>query len=478
MKRPGMTLPPVALRATGLALALSLAGCMNLAPKHERPALTLQPAAGLSAEQAASGAAPGPAALPGWRDWLRDERLRQVVAQALAHNPDAQVAALTVERTRAQLRLADADRWPTVNAALSGSRAPNYKGVQTTSFQAGLQVSAWELDLFGRVANASEAANAAWLASTAAERAAQLALVAQTASAWLTLAADTEQLRLARQTLKDREATQQLGELRFKVGALSELDWRGIQALTAAAQASVAQWQRQRAADLNALQLLVGASVPASWLPAEDASGFADTAWLADVPGNLSSEVLQARPDVIQAEQQLRAAQANIGAAKAAVYPRITLSTSAGYVSSSLSGLFNGPTLAWSMASQAAVTVFDSGRNQANVRVAEVNRDIALAQYQKTAQTAYREAADALVAQAGWREQAQAQQAQLAAERERHRLTRLKLDAGALSQLDWLDAERSLASAQQALVQVRLAEWLNRVALYKALGGEPLASAR
>lgn len=473
MKRPGMTLPPWALRATGLALALSLAGCMNLAPQHERPTLVLPPPAGLSAEQAASAAAAGPAALPGWRDWLRDERLRQVVAQALARNPDAQVAALTVERTRAQLRLADADRWPTVNAALSGSRSPNDKGVQTTTFQGGLQVSAWELDLFGRVANASEAANAAWLASTAAERATQLALVAQTASAWLTLAADTEQLRLARQTLKNREATQQLGELRFQVGALSELDWRGIQALTAAAQASVAQWQRQRAADVNALHLLVGAPVPAALLPSEDASGFADTAWLADVPGNLSSEVLQARPDVIQAEQQLRAAQANIGAAKAAVYPRITLSTSAGVVSDSLSGLINSGTFAWTLASQATMAVFDSGRNQANVRVAEVNRDIALAQYQKTAQTAYREAADALMAQASWREQAQAQRTQVEAERERHRLTQLKVKAGALSQLDWLDAERSLAAAQQAMVQVRLAEWLNRVALYKALGGEP-----
>jgi len=190
------------------------------------------------------------------------------------------------------------------------------------------------------------------------------------------------------------------------------------------------------------------------------------------VPGNLSSDVLQARPDVIQAEQQLRAAQANIGAAKAAVYPRITLSTSAGLVSDTLSGLLNGGTFAWTLGGQAAMALFDSGRNQASVRVAELSRDVAIAQYQKTAQTAFKEAADALVAQAGWRDQSQAQRVQLAAERERHRLTRLKFEAGAISQLDWLDAERSLASAEQALVQVRLAEWLNRVALYKALGGE------
>jgi multidrug efflux system outer membrane protein len=462
-----------------MALLLSLSGCMNLAPQHQRPELQLPPAAGLdatasaSASTPASAPAPATAPLPGWRELVRDERLREVVNLALANNQDVKIAALAVEQTRAQLRLADADRWPTVSAALSANRAPSSStGVQTTTLQAGLQVSAWELDLFGRLANASEAANAAWLSSQAAARSARLALVAQTVSAWLTLAADTEQLTLAQRTLKDRQATQALAELRLKVGALSELDWRGVQSLSAAAQASVAQAQRQRAADLNALQQLVGAAVPAQYLPAEGATGFADNTWLAEVPANLSSEVLQARPDVIQAEQQLRAAQANIGAAKAAVYPRITLSTSAGVVSDTLSGLVSSGTFAWTLAGQAAVSVFDFGRNQANVRVAEISRDMAIAQYQKTAQTAFKEAADALVAQATWQDQAKAQRLQLAAERERHRLTRLKLDAGAISQLDWLDAERSLAAAEQALVQVQLAQWLNRVGLYKALGGE------
>lgn len=449
---------------------LTLGGCVNLAPPHERPEVALSPAAGLSTAAGTPTAAP--VALPGWRELVRDERLRRVVELALAHNPDGRIAALTVEKTRAQLRLTDADRWPTVNAALIGSRAPNSSGVQTTTLQAGLQVTAWELDLFGRLANASDAASAAWLASEAAERSTRLALVAQTITAWLTLAADTEQLTLAQRTLRDREKTHELSALRFQVGGLSELDWRGIQALTAAAQAAVAQAQRQRVADLNALHLLVGTTVPAELLPQDGQTGFADTVWLHEVPGNLSSEVLQARPDVIQAEQQLRAAQANIGAARAAVFPRITLNTSVGVVSDTLSNLLNAGTFAWTLGGQAAAAIFDAGRNQANIRVAELSRDVALTQYQKTVRTAFKEAADALVAQATWRDQAQAQRVQLVAERDRHRLTRLKVDAGALSQLDWFDAERSLATAEQALVQVRLAEMLNRVALYKALGGD------
>ncbi|ASM76277.1 multidrug transporter [Vitreoscilla filiformis] len=195
---------------------LTLGGCVNLAPPHERPEVALSPAAGLSTAAGTPTAAP--VALPGWRELVRDERLRRVVELALAHNPDGRIAALSVEKTRAQLRLTDADRWPTVNAAFIGSRAPNSSGVQTTTLQAGLQVSAWELDLFGRLANASDAANAAWLASEAAERSTRLALVAQTITAWLTLAADTEQLTLAQRTLSDREKTHELSALRFQVG--------------------------------------------------------------------------------------------------------------------------------------------------------------------------------------------------------------------------------------------------------------------
>lgn len=459
---------PTTLRHTTLAVltSLGLSGCLNLAPPHERPAVNLPPPpAGVDASDSAT------TALPGWRDLVTDARLRELVELAQAHNHDLKLAVLTLERTRAQLRLADADRWPTLNAALSASRAPNSQGEQTNTFQAGLQLPAWELDLFGRLANSSQAAQASVLASESASRSVRLALLTQTVGAWLTLAADSQQLHLAQRSLRDRQSTQALAALRLQVGAIAEPDWRSVQALTAQAQASVAQWQRQQAADLNALHQLVGAPVPARLLPSGD-SGFTDTVWLAEVPAQLSSQVLLARPDVIQAEQQLRAAQANIGIARAALFPRISLSGSAGLVSGSLAGLLDGATFAWSLGTQATLALWDNGRNQATVRVAEINRDMALAQYEKTAYTAFREAADALSAQASWRDQTQAQRQLASAEAQRHRLSRLKFDAGAISQLEWLDAERSLVAAEQALVQTQLAQWLNRLALYKALGGD------
>jgi len=314
------------------------------------------------------------------------------------------------------------------------------------------------------------------LATEAGARSARLALVAQTVSAWLTLAADGEQLQLAQQTLSSRDETLRLTALRERVGAASGLELRAAQSLVASARASVAQLQRQLAQDRNALNLVVGQTVAEPLLPG--GSTLSGSEWLAGVPAGLSSELLLQRPDVIQAEQQLAAANANVGAARAAVFPRITLSGSAGQVSSTLAGLFDGgASFAYTLTASAAVALFDAGRNEANVQIARLGREQAVASYEKAVQTAFRETADALQAQTSWRDQVQAQQDLLQAERERTRLTRLKLDSGAASLVDLLDAERSLASAQQALVQVRLAELLNRLALYKALGGGAEAAA-
>ena len=457
------------IRLATLASALSLAGCVNLAPELQRPALPVP--AQLPVSEATSSAS-----LPGWQALLRDERLRQVVELALAGNRDLRVTLLNVDKSRAQLRLTDADRWPTVSAALIGSRAPNSSGTEVTSVQAGLQLSSYEIDLLGRVRNASDAAAATLLATEAGARSARLALVAQTVSAWLTLAADGEQLQLAQQTLSSRDETLRLTALRERVGAASGLELRAAQSLVASARASVAQLQRQLAQDRNALNLVVGQTVAEPLLPGS--STLSGSEWLAGVPAGLSSELLLQRPDVIQAEQQLAAANANVGAARAAVFPRITLSGSAGQVSSTLAGLFDGgASFAYTLTASAAVALFDAGRNEANVQIARLGREQAVASYEKAVQTAFRETADALQAQTSWRDQVQAQQDLLQAERERTRLTRLKLDSGAASLVDLLDAERSLASAQQALVQVRLAELLNRLALYKALGGGAEAAA-
>lgn len=455
----------LSVRLAPVALALLLAGCIQLAPAWQRPPLPVPvqlPAPGSEAVLAQ----------PAWQDLLQDERLRRVVDQALANNRDLRMALLNVERSRAQLRLSDADRFPTVSAALLAQRAPNTSGVQTSTYQAGLQVSNYELDLLGRVRNVSDAAGANLLATEAAGRGVRLALVVQTAGAWLTLAADGEQLALARSSLASRTETLRLTTLREQVGAASAIELQAAQTLSASARASVAQLERQLAQDRNALDLLVGAPVAAELLPPAQLS---TAPWLAAVPAGLSSQALLKRPDVIQAEQLLVAANANIGAARAAMFPRITLSTSAGQVSDSLRTLFDAGHFAWTVAGNAAVAIFDAGRNQANVDSAKIGRDIAVAQYDKAVQSAFREASDALVAQASWTTQLAAQQDLVAAEAERTRLTRMRLQAGSLSLLDTLDAERSLDSAQQALVQVRLAALLSRLALYRALGGDEAA---
>jgi outer membrane protein, multidrug efflux system len=468
-----LALNPRALAAGPLLLSAALlAGCMNLAPDYQRPALPV-PA------QLPAGNAASDAALPGVNELLRDERLRQLVALALQNNRDLRVALLNVERSRAALRLTDADRWPTVQAAFAASRAPNVEtGDQTTTLQAGLQVSSYEVDLFGRVRNLSDAAAANVLATEAAARTARLALVTQVATVWFTLAADQEQLALAKQTLASREQTLKLTELRVQVGAASDIELHGTRGLLAQARASVAQLERQAAQDANALALLVGepqgqgaAAQGQRFQPA----GSIDPDALAAVPAGASSELLLRRPDVIQAEQALIGANANIGAARAAFFPRILLSGSAGVVSDTLADLVKSGTFAWTLGANAAMAIFDAGRNQANLESAKLGRDIAVAQYEKAIQTAFRESADALVAQATWRDQVVAQQQLQTGEHERLRLTRLRYEAGAANLIELLDSERSLASAEQALVLARLGELLNRLALYKALGGEERA---
>lgn len=447
-----------------LLSAALLAGCINMAPDAPRASAAIP-----NELPAAEGA--GERALPGIKQLLRDERLQRLVDQALANNRDLRVAVLNVERSKAQLNLADADRWPTLSAAFNASRAPSLvNGKQTTSLQAGLQVTNYELDLFGRIRDISDAAAASLLASDAASRSARLSLVTQVAASWFTLAADQEQLGLARQTVTSREQTLKLTELRAQVGAASDVELQGTRGLLAQAQASVAALERQVAQDANALTLLVGAPIATSDLPATGAK--LDAQVLAPVPAGAASDQLLRRPDVIQAEQTMLAANANIGAARAAMFPRITLSGSAGVVSDTLSGLLQSGTFAWTVAGNAAMAIFDAGRNRANVKVAEVNRDAALAQYEKAIQSAFRETADALVAQASWRDQVAALQRLRDSEGERLRLTRLRYEAGAASLVELLDGERSLAAADQSLVQARLGELLNRLALYKALGGE------
>lgn len=443
-----------------LAAAALIAGC-SMTPTLERP---VAPIPATFPGQVASVTATGP--VLAWDSFVTDARLRELVALALKNNRDLRVATLNIEQVRAQYQVRRADQVPTVNASVAGNRQPTASGDISSTYTAGLAMSSWELDFFGRVASLKDAALAQFLASEEAQRAVQTSLVASVASSWLTLQTDEALLALTQRTLATREDSLRLTKLRFDNGATSALDLRQAESLTAAARSTLAQQRRAIALDLNALTLLVGQEVPANLLP-----GAGDVAPFQAVPEGLPSELLTRRADIRQAEQLMVAANANIGAARAAFFPRISLTASVGTVSNELSGLFKDGSWGFSLAPQALLPIFDLGRNQANLDSARAARDIAIAQYEKAIQTAFREVADALAGRATLGEQLAAQEAQAQAEAERFRLAELRYRNGVASYLDVLDAQRALFSTQQALAQTRLAQQQNQVALYKALGG-------
>lgn len=456
------TLATMTPHLTPLAAALLLAGC-SMIPAYERPAAPVAPTwAGTSGTAAVQ-----PAADIEWQSYFSDPQLQQLIALALQGNRDLRVAALNIEQARAQYQVRGADRFPTVNAGVTGSRTPNAAGGITSVYNAGFTISAWEIDFFGRLSSLKEVALAQYLATEEGRKGVQISLVAAVATGWLNLLADEELLAITRQTLATREESLRLSKLRFDNGATSELDYRQAQSLTEAARVALAQQQRQRALDENALVLLLGQSLPAGF----SVTGTTSAVALAELPAGLPSELLVRRPDIRQAEQQLLAANANIGAARAAFFPRIALTAGVGTASSHLSNLFSSGSWGWTLAPQALLPIFDAGRNQANLESVTAARSIAVAQYEKSIQVAFREVADALAGRATLGEQLRAQQAQADAEAARFNLSDLRYRNGVASYLDLLDAQRALFAARQAVVQTRLLQLQNQVALYKTLGG-------
>ncbi|MDP3798422.1 MAG: efflux transporter outer membrane subunit [Polaromonas sp.] len=476
--------------------AALLAGC-SMIPKYERPAAPIAaewPASSWMAEsaQAPAGASPVAATAPTvpaadieWQSFFSDPKLRQLLEAALRNNRDLRIAVLNIEQARAQFQIRRADQFPTVNAGLTGSRQPgsngNGNGNITSTYTGGLLVTSYELDFFGRVASLKEAALAQYLATEEGRKTTQISLIAAVANTYLSLLADEELLRITQQTLATREESFKLSKLRFDNGVTSELDFRQAESLTEAARVSLAQLVRQRALDQNALTLLLGQPLTGELAVALPAGkGLADAPMMVDVPAGLPSDLLTRRPDIRQAERQLLAANADIGAARAAFFPRISLTASAGSASSHLSGLFKSGSYGWTLAPQLLLPIFDAGRNRAGLDAANAGRDIAVAQYEKSIQTAFREVSDALAGRATLGEQLRAQQAQANAEATRFKLADLRYQNGVASYLDLLDAQRSLFAAQQAVVQTRLAQLQSQVTLYKTLGGgwkEPAASA-
>jgi multidrug efflux system outer membrane protein len=410
-----------------------------------------------------------------WQEFFVDEKLRKLIALALENNRDLRVAVLNIERSRAQYRIRRSDLFPKIDATAAGSVQRIPEDLSTSGradtvdqYSVGLGVSAYELDLFGRVRSLKDQALEQYLATEQARRSVQIGLVAEVAASYLTLAADRERLQLARETLESQQSSYNLTKSRFDAGVSSALDLHQARTSVEAARVDIARFTTLVAQDANLLNLVVGAPVPADLIPVALTENL--TA-MKDVAPGLPSDVLLRRPDILQAENLLKGANANIGAARANFFPRITLVSNVGFGSDELAGLFSGDSFAWSFAPRVTLPIFTAGANQATLEVAEKDRDIAVAQYEKAIQTAFREVADALAQRGTIDEQLSAQQSLTDATTESHKLSLARYEKGVDNYLQVLDSQRALYGAQQNLIGVRLARLSNLVTLYRVLGG-------
>ncbi|MCP1445258.1 multidrug efflux system outer membrane protein [Pseudomonas sp. GGS8] len=448
------------------ALAL-LSGCVNLAPQYQRPEA---PVAGqwLPSTSAPSGDV---AADIHWQQFFTDSRLARLQTLALTNNRDLRLASLNIEKAQAQYRIQRASAFPTIDAGVSGTHSrTSSSGTASTSheYSAQLGLSSYELDVFGRVQNLQDESLEDYLALTETRRSTQISLVAEVATAWLTLAADNERLQLAQETLRSQQATYELTQRSHALGGSSGLALAQAQTTVESARGDVAVYASQILQDRNALRLLVGSDIPDELLPG---ASLQSVALLVQVPDELPSSLLQRRPDVLAAEHTLKSANIDIGAARAAFFPSISLTANAGSASSALSGLFKSGSGAWTFAPSVSLPIFDAGSNRATLDAAKVEREIQVQTYQQTLQTAFKEVADALAVRSTLDQRLTAQQALTDASRKSFELADALYRGGSQSYLEALDAQRSLYSAQQDLITLRLAEQSNRVTLYKVMGG-------
>ncbi len=456
------------------AIVALLGGC-TLAPEYTRPAAPVPadwPAGAAYQETKSAASAPTAEGLP-WREFFTDERLQKIIETALNNNRDLRLAALNVERARAYYGIQRAELLPSVNAIGSGSKERVPADLSSTGsamtaerYGVNLGITSWEIDFFGRIRSLKDRALEEYLATDEARGSAQILLVSTVAQAYLALAADREALKLVASTLKTQEASYQLIRKSYDVGLASKLDLGRAQSQVDAAKGDVARYTQQAAQDENALNLLVGSPLPPALLPAELGSVSPPK----EISPGLSSERLLRRPDVLAAEHRLKAANANIGAARAAFFPRISLTTAVGTASADLSGLFQSGQGTWIFAPLIAIPIFDA-RTWSAYDVTKVEREISVAQYEKAIQAAFREVADALAVRGTVNRQIAAQQSLVDAVAETYRLSQARYTSGIDSYLGVLDAQRSLYGAQQGLIALRLAGVANQVTLYRVLGG-------
>src|SRR5471032_1937278 len=453
--------------------AFVLSGC-SLIPDYQRPAAPVAAQYPQGPAYSPAQAANVAAAEQGWRQFFADPALQQLIQVALENNRDLRVAALNIDAYRAQYQIQRADLFPAVSANGNGSRqrvpaavSSTGKEMITSQYSATLGVSSYELDLFGRVRSLSEQALQTYFASEEARRTTQISLVASVANAYLTWQADKELLKLTQNTLSAYEESFKLTSRSNEVGVASALDVSQARTSVEGARSSLAQFTRQVAQDQNSLTLLLGSGIPANLPAAQPLSA----KLLSEMPAGLPSELLQRRPDILGAEHQLQAANANIGAARAAFFPSVTLTANAGSTSTQLSGLFKGGSGTWTFQPQINLPIFNAGSLRASLDYAKLQKDITVAQYEKSIQTAFQEVADGLAARQTFNDQLDAQRDFVAANQAYYDLAQHRYRSGVDSNLTFLDAQRSLFSSQQALIVDRLAQLVAEVNLYTALGG-------
>lgn len=466
--KPSIRLPAI------LAILLAATACVSMAPRYTTPALPVE-----AAYPADASSPRETIATIEWRDIFVDPDLQSLIEAATQNNRDLRAAVLRVEEARALRGIQYAERFPEINAvaAVSRSRTPGDlsitgNSVVSSAYQATVGVTRWELDFWGRVRNLDAAALEAYLATEAARRALTVSVVAQVADTWLVQRELDQRIELARRSIATREESFRIFRRRAAEGASSRLELTQVETLLRQAQALGAQLEQLRAANTHALTLLTGTSIQ----DAVQTGVFDASEPVRNLRVGLPSDLLTQRPDIVAAEHQLKAAHANIGAARAAFFPRIALTGDFGTSSAELDGLFQSGGGSWTFTPSLALPIFNAGRLRSNLDVAQVRRELAVSTYELTVQTAFRDVADALSAQHWLDEQVNIQREALRAQRERARLAQLRYDHGAAAYLEVLDAQRDLLSAEQSLVQLQRAQHSSRVGLFAAVGGGALGS--
>jgi len=457
-----------------ILMILFLGGC-TMAPTYTRPTPPIPSdwPSGAAYKKMETSASATIAPELKWQEFFTDERLQKVIAMALDNNRDFRIAALNVERARAVYGIQRSELFPTVDAVGSGNRqrvsadlTDRGSSKITERYSVDLGVLSWEIDLFGRIRSLKDKALEEYLATEYVRRGAQISLISAVAGTYLLLAADQGGLKLAQSTLDAQQASYGLIQRRYEVGITNELDLRRAQTQVELARRDVALYTQLVAQEENALNLLVGSPVQTELLPPDLGS----VTPLEEVSPGMSSEILLLRPDILAAEHQLKAANANIGAARAAFFPRISLTTTVGTASNELSRLFRAGAATWSFAPQVVMPIFDT-RLWAALRGIKAEREIALAQYEKSIQTAFKEVADALAKQGTVEDQLAAQESLVQASTITYRLSNARYTKGIDNYLGVLDAQRALYAAETALILIRLSRLTNLVTLYKVLGG-------